>query len=754
MTETKNGPPSDVGQPDVERMGPPEDDPGATRWSAGPALPSSTSSAPNGADGSEPDGPASPTDVPRALTNPSRWSRSSFRLAADPDVDAGPPALQNTPALPDPSDRMNADRRRRFVDEPTQPYQMPDPADFEPGPTPPALLTPPEFVSGPLPKLTTPEADAPRKVPLALAFSADAPPAPEKPVEPARPAASPLVASLSAPTPQPAPTLPAQRPHSALSEPTGGFLALSAEVGMDPDPDPAGPFGGRRDYRQAVADRLPRAIRLLMPPPVAAPQSATRMTALEDGRRRSDVELQVLAHRAGREALAAESRGDELRRQAAIARDQAYEARATWQWTAHRRATLAEELQQITGEANSVAEEQRKLSEQARGAMRDVAAWDTWIGQLRDEAARLGGTDGESANARAEQGQNQVQQLRDWLDRAEQRFRQLGAHLEGLSGERDQRVSESVELSARQQTLVDRYKRLGSDAQRMDHEAAGCIAEAIRARLDSRERLIDLVGLRPELSRWVNGAAVALAHQGEIPVGYRRPLLSEHVALEQVLPRNPDGSFVTAPELTSDWLSRLNGVGLLADNSRAQNCVDATLALFDAFVRGRPRVAVPRIVDAHRSGTTRLPLRGETTGRHRLESGLDGSLQILFRQAADVQTPAEAYAVHTAFDLVADQLRQAGHGALAVLVTGWQDGDARTWAAVNHRGGTRWVDPQLGTVSDTPVPAEWIRTLEVLMVDGSARPVPFPGAPLSPWTTRTASTAYATAVTQAVGSVS
>ncbi|TQS43828.1 toxin glutamine deamidase domain-containing protein [Cryptosporangium phraense] len=715
MTETQQGPDSDI-----ERMGPPDEDPGATRWSAGPALPSSRSE-PDGP--AVPDGPASPTELPRALTG-NRWTRSSFRLAADPDVEAGPPTLQNTPALPDPSDRIKADRRRRFVDEPTQPYQMPDPADFEPGPTPPDLLTPPEFVSGPLPKVTVPDAepkapDATPKLPLALAFSADAPAAPE-PAKVPEPA-----------PPQLPPTLPAQRPHSALSEPTGGFLALSAAVGIDgidgidtADPDPAGPFGGRRDYRQAVADRLPRAIRLLMPPPVAAPQSATRMTAIEDGRRRSDVELQVLAHRAGREALAAEARGDELRRQAAIARDQAYEARATWQWTAHRRTTLAEELQQITGEANSVAEEQRKLSEQARGAMRDVAAWDTWIAQLREEAARLGGADARSANERADQGQGQVQQLRDWLDRAEQRFRQLGAHLEGLAGQRDQRVSESVELAARQQTLVDRYKRLGSDAQRMDQEAAGCIAEAIRARLDSRERLIDLVGLRPELSRWVNGAAVALAHQGDVPLGYRRPLLSEHVALEQVLPRNPDGSFITAPEPTPDWLRRLNGVGLHADNSRAQNCVDATLAFVDAFLHGRPRVAVPRIVDAHRSGTTRLPLRGEPTGRQRLERALDGRLQTVFQQASDVQSPAEAYAIRTAFETISDQLRTAGHGALAVLVTGWQDGNARTWAAVDHRGSTRWVDPQLGTVSDTPVPAEWIRSLEVLMVDGSARPVP------------------------------
>ncbi|SHN03191.1 toxin glutamine deamidase domain-containing protein [Cryptosporangium aurantiacum] len=757
-TETALPVPVDEETDDVQRMGPPEADPDATRWAAGPALPASAS------EPSLPDGPASPTAVPHALLRSpqlelvrgerdarpqrSRWTRSDFRLAADPDVEAGPPALHNTPALPDPSDRMNADRRRRFVDEPTQPYQMPDPADFEPGPTPPELLTPPEFVSAPVETAS----DDVQQVPLAQAFSVDVDETPA-PVSPA-------------PTVTPETTQEPAEPDTQLmplpvAEQRPDVLLPLVDVGIEPvERDPSGPFGGARDYRQAVADRLPRAIRLLMPPPVAPPDALPRTQAIESGRRRSDVELQVQAHRSGREAQVAEARTAELSRQAAIARDQAYEARATWQWTAHRRTTLADELQQITTEANTVADEQRRLSEQARGAMRDVAAWDAWIGQLREEGARLAAegqsADAEAALARAEQGQAQAGQLRDWLDRAEQRFRQLGAHLDGLAGERDKRVNESVELAARQQLLVDRYQRLGSEAQQMDREAAAAGAEAIGLRLECRERLIDLVGLRPELCRWVNGAAVALVREGgrhgvgryEIPVGYRRPLQSEHVALEQVLPRTEDGAFEAAPEPTSDWLARLNGVGPYADNSRAQNCVDATLAFFDAYVRGRPRVAVPRIVDAHRSGTTRLPLRGEPTGRRRLEDALGGNLQLLFRQAEQVQSRFETYQVHAAFDTVTDQLRKAGHGAFAVLVSGWQDGDARTTAVVNHRGAVRWVDPQLGVVSDAPVPVEWVRTLETVIVDGKGRPVPLPGMPLSPWTTRTASTAYATAVTE------
>ncbi|GAA0263708.1 toxin glutamine deamidase domain-containing protein [Cryptosporangium japonicum] len=391
------------------------------------------------------------------------------------------------------------------------------------------------------------------------------------------------------------------------------------------------------------------------------------------------------AHRSGRDAIAAEDRAAELSRQAAQARDQAYEARATWQWTAHRRTTLAEELQQITAEANTVAGEQQKLSQQAQGAMRDIAAWDAWLAQQPDENA------------------DQVGQLREWLDRAEQRFRQLGAHLQTLADERDARVAESVELATRQQALVEAYQRLGSDAQRMDREAAGCAAEAIRSRLDCREQLIDLVGLRPELCRWVNGAAVALVGDYEIPPGHRRPLQAEHNALEQALPGGK------APEPTAAWLSRLNGVGMRADQSRAQNCVDATLAFFDTYVRGRPRVAVPRIVDAHRSGTTRLPLRGEPAGRERLEKALDGRLETWFQQSESPATAQEA------FDRVAAELRRKGHGAFAALVIGWVDGTARASAAVNHQDTIRWVDPQLGLVSDQPVPAEWVRSLEVLL---------------------------------------
>ncbi|MFG1920461.1 toxin glutamine deamidase domain-containing protein [Cryptosporangium sp. NPDC048952] len=762
-TSAVDGPVTEQGtDPDVERLGAPEEDPGATRWSAGPAMSASTS------EPSLPDGPASPTGMPHALLlvrgerdgrgQRSRWTRSDFRLAADPDVEAGPPALQNTPALQDTNARMVADRRRRFVDEPTQPYRMPDPADFEPGPTPPELLTPPEFVSAPAREAAPPAQPAPSndssRIPLALAFSVDADdmqradetpavvPAPRTaeraPSSAAIPAADPTtmlpilsgqLPPLPKPTPPQEPTAPpAPAPVPAPRTPLASEVASAAATSvagtaggsqrplldlLRPDPDLAldvaidpveqNPFGGQRDYRQAVADRLPRAIRLLMPPPVPPPDSLTRTQAIESGRRRSDVELQVQAHRAGRDAIAAETRAADLSRQAAFTRDQAYEARATWQWTAHRRSTLAEELQQITTEANTVAGEQQKLSAQAQGAMRDVAAWDAWIAQLREEAAN--GRDAETATARADQGQTQADQLRDWLDRAEQRFRQLGAHLKTLAGERDKRVAESGEMSTRQQELVERYQRLGSDAQRLDREAAGCTAEAIGARLDCREQLIDLVGLRPELCRWVNGAAVAQVRDYEIPPGHRRPLQAEHLALEQALPGGK------APEPTPGWLTRLNGVGLRADQSRAQNCVDATLAFYDTYVLGRPRVAVPRIVDAHRSGTTRLPLRGEQAGRERLERTLNGRLEALVEQGDRTEQ------VRKAFDTIADRLKSKGHGAFAVLVTGWQDGNARTSAAVNHQDEVRWVDPQLGTVSDQPVPAEWVRSLEVLLVD-------------------------------------
>ena len=639
--------------PEVERLGPPEDDPRATRWATGPALPASRSSASK-----------EPAPPPRLeLVRPT--ALPDFRLAADPDPDAG--------------DRMSADRRRRLV-------------------------------------------------------------------------------------------------LRAEPSPTEDLLPLSAEARVEPeDPEPSGPFGGpaARDYRTAVAARLPRAIRLLMPSPTVPAEALPRSPALESGRRRSELELRLQADKARRHAIEAEVRSNELRRQAAIARDQAYKARATWQWTSHQRASLADELGHLTTQAKTVAEEQRRLSEQGRQAMRDVVAWDAWIGQLREEAKRLGDeglrADAEAANVRADHGQGQVDQLRDWLDGAAQRFRQLGAHLSALAAQRDARTSASVEMAASQQLFVDRYQRLGGEAQRMEREAVERGGAAILFRVEARERLIDLTGLRPDLSRWVNkaaGGAVALVRDGgrhsalggrvtagpgrryDIPAGYRRPLLSEHIALEQALPRTPEGGFRPAPEPTPDWLSRLNGVGPNADQSRAQNCVDATLALVDTYLRGRPRVAVPRIVDAHRSGATRLPLRGEPTGRRRLEDALEGNLQLLFVQAGAVRTRLETYQVNAAFDTVADRLRAAGSGAFAVLLTGWRDGGSRSTAAVNHGGAVRWIDAQLGTIADEAMPAEWVRSLEVLMVDGAGQPVPMPGRPLSPWTTRLASTAYATAVTE------
>ena len=754
---------------DLERLGPPDDDPGASRWSAGPALPASRSDATSAPP--EPLGQGSQLGLVRRSGGPTE--------------------------LPDASERTSTGRWRRLVLR-AGPTVSTDQVDLQPAPTPPELLTPPDFVTPPPARAAAAEPTlAPEPVPgRRVGWDVQGPSAlvARPPIEPgqnAEPDQLPVPASTQASLAEPRPRverlaqvqaedllpLPVAEPQSRgerlAREQAEDLLPLPAEARVEPeDPGPPGPFGGlaARDYRYAVADRIPRAIRLLMPAPAVPPEALPRSAAIESGRRRSDLELRLQADRVRRDALEAEAGSHELRRQAAIARDQAYEARATWQWTSHQRAALAEELGLITVEANTVAEEQRRLSEQARQALRDVAAWDAWIGQLHEEAKRLADEDQqadcEAARARAEQGRGQVALLRDWLDRAERRFRQLGAQLEALAAQRDARTGASVEMAARQQLLVDRYQRLGGEAQRMEQEAVERARAAIRFRVEARERVVDLAGLRPDLSRWVNGIAVALVRGGgrhsadggrstggagrryDVPAGYRRPLLSEHCALEEALPRAADDSFQPAPEPLPEWLSRLNGVGRHADQSRAQNCVDATLALADTYVRGRPRVAAPRSVDAHRSGTTRLPLRGEPAGRRRLEDAVNGNLQLLFAQADAVQSRFESYQAQAAFDTVADQLRRAGPGAFAVLLAGWPDGGSRSTAAVNYEGAIRWVDAQLGTVAEAPMPGEWVRSLEVLIVDGAGRPAPIPGAPLSPWTTRTASTAYTTAVTE------
>jgi hypothetical protein len=118
----------------------------------------------------------------------------------------------------------------------------------------------------------------------------------------------------------------------------------------------------------------------------------------------------------------------------------------------------------------------------------------------------------------------------------------------------------------------------------------------------------------------------------------------------------------------------------------------------------------------------------------------------LFRQAGPEQSRFETYQVHAGFDTIADQLRRAGHGAFAAVVTGWQDGESHAWAAVNHQGEVRWLDAQLDVIENDPVPARWVRTLEAVLVDGDGLPVPFSGLPQSPWSTREPSPEYAAAI--------
>jgi hypothetical protein len=213
------------------------------------------------------------------------------------------------------------------------------------------------------------------------------------------------------------------------------------------------------------------------------------------------------------------------------------------------------------------------------------------------------------------------------------------------------------------------------------------------------------------------------------PGGLRRPRLAAQRALEGVVPRNPDGSFLRAPDPRSGWVSALNDVGLNLDPTRGVNCVDAVLSLFETFVHGRPRVAAPRSYDGYSSGNVRRPLMGEHGGAARAENITGARYQGLFRGGPDTTADQRANGVRDAYATLEDQLRRGGHGSFAIISTDWVGGGAHVWVAVNYGNTIIYVDPQTSQVSDSgPIYApETIAAIETLAVDRNGEPMPFAG---------------------------
>ncbi|HEV2087140.1 MAG TPA: toxin glutamine deamidase domain-containing protein, partial [Cryptosporangiaceae bacterium] len=206
---------------------------------------------------------------------------------------------------------------------------------------------------------------------------------------------------------------------------------------------------------------------------------------------------------------------------------------------------------------------------------------------------------------------------------------------------------------------------------------------------------------------------------------YRRPLLAHQRLLELalldafgVIPRTPDPRVGT-------WLRAINAFGLDLDSTRRVNCVDARMAFLETYLHGRPRVAAPvqRNTFGDRTAEAVTPVVIDTI--EELVTG--GETQSVVSRRDGVDRSVVEQQVDAGYAAIEAHLESLGHGAVALIDTAWVDGESHAWAAVNQDGKILWVDPQDGLVQDSPIfPSSRIDELDVLFLDGDAKPEPAP----------------------------
>ncbi|MER7672108.1 toxin glutamine deamidase domain-containing protein [Kitasatospora sp. NPDC096128] len=160
------------------------------------------------------------------------------------------------------------------------------------------------------------------------------------------------------------------------------------------------------------------------------------------------------------------------------------------------------------------------------------------------------------------------------------------------------------------------------------------------------------------------------------------PVDPQHQAeLERRVPRDEDGLPVRHPDpAAGGWAEAVNADGH-REPGRANNSLEIALSAVDTYT-GRPTCAAPRIPTEGDAG--------ERGGRDRAERELGAP----FRDLGDGGQ---------AFTRLADELRRAGHGAQAVLLTLDAYGRPHAWNAVNHQDTVTYLDHQLARRGPTPL---------------------------------------------------
>ncbi|MEU1421143.1 toxin glutamine deamidase domain-containing protein [Kitasatospora sp. NPDC005751] len=160
------------------------------------------------------------------------------------------------------------------------------------------------------------------------------------------------------------------------------------------------------------------------------------------------------------------------------------------------------------------------------------------------------------------------------------------------------------------------------------------------------------------------------------------PVDPEHQReVERRAPRDAAGLPVRHPDpAAGGWTEVVNADGPHAPG-RANNSLEIALSAVDTFT-GRPTCAAPRIPTEGDAG--------ERGGRDRAERELGAP----FRDLGDGGP---------AFGRLTGELRRAGHGAQAVLLTLDGFGRPHAWNAVNHRDTVTYLDHQVGRRGAEPL---------------------------------------------------
>jgi hypothetical protein len=160
------------------------------------------------------------------------------------------------------------------------------------------------------------------------------------------------------------------------------------------------------------------------------------------------------------------------------------------------------------------------------------------------------------------------------------------------------------------------------------------------------------------------------------------PVDPQHQAeVERRVPRGADGLPVRHPDPAAGGWAEVVNDGGYGEPGRANNGLEIALSAVDTF-SGHPACAAPRIPTEGDAG--------ERGGRDRAERELGAA----FRDLGDGAG---------AHERLAGELRRAGHGAQALLLTVDGYGRSHAWNAVSHQGAVVYLDHQTGRQGPAPL---------------------------------------------------